>query len=195
MTSYNPHNDAFIACTHWNDEFVLYPYPNHTVDAPNTIYYAHPQTNPGTISLPTIPAHFSPPYVPLPPLYPSPISQQPNPPQPTLHIVDDAGSYNLPLPWNAPIHHPYVEPSAALSLSPTTITPTTTSNPILAIVPTVINPERAKFPCPSCGKLCTSRPRAYTCFCNHIGAKPFACNGDCGRVGWLVLCLFSVQTL
>ncbi|PVF90928.1 hypothetical protein CPB86DRAFT_720372, partial [Serendipita vermifera] len=39
-----------------------------------------------------------------------------------------------------------------------------------------------KFPCASCGKMCTSRPRAYTCLLKHIGVKPFTCNGACGTI-------------
>ncbi|PVG03646.1 hypothetical protein CPB86DRAFT_664003, partial [Serendipita vermifera] len=41
--------------------------------------------------------------------------------------------------------------------------------------------QRAKFPCASCGKMCTNRPRADTCLFNHFGLKPFACSGACGN--------------
>ncbi|PVF91355.1 hypothetical protein CPB86DRAFT_665474, partial [Serendipita vermifera] len=42
-----------------------------------------------------------------------------------------------------------------------------------------------RFPCASCGKMCTSRPRAHTCLLNHFGLKPFACNGACGKIDCL----------
>jgi hypothetical protein len=61
----------------------------------------------------------------------------------------------------------------------------TIAPPATAVVAPVTSTSlRAKFPCVSCGKICTSRPGADTCFNNHIGAKPFACNGICGREGW-----------
>jgi hypothetical protein len=181
MASYTPHNDGSIAYGHWNDQFVPQPYPNDTVDDLDMMYYAHPQRNTGTIPIPIIPTHFSPPYTTSLLSHPFPNSQPSIVLQPTLHAANDVGSYDPPLTRDVPIYNPYTAPSAVHSMSATTVMPTTALNP----TPTVVSAsDRAKFPCLSCGKLCISRPRAYTCFCNHIGAKPFACNGDCGTVGW-----------
>jgi hypothetical protein len=184
MASYNLHNDGSIAYGHWNDQFVPQPSPNDTVDGSNMMHYAHPRSNTGNISFPIIPPQFSPPYTTPLPLHSLPISQSSIVSQPILHAVNDVGSYNPPLTCNVSIHYPYTAPTAGHSMSTTTTMPTTASNPTPTVVPTASASDRAKFPCPSCGKLCTSRPRAYACLCNHFGAKPFACNGDCGIVGW-----------
>jgi hypothetical protein len=111
-------------------------------------------------------------------------------PQPSLipsslaNISTDQVTHNPSLIWNAPTYTSHTQSNASSSMSTNTTASTTPSSAMQAIVPATGTSRRAKFPCPSCGKLCTSRPRALTCFFDHIGTKPFICNGTCGLVGW-----------
>ncbi|PVG03644.1 hypothetical protein CPB86DRAFT_378813 [Serendipita vermifera] len=62
---------------------------------------------------------------------------------------------------------------------------TTRTTPMAApgIYSTAIKLQTARFACSTCGKTFTSRPRADTCLFNHMGIKPFTCNGGCGLFG------------
>jgi hypothetical protein len=184
MSSHSSSNNGLIVYDHSNIQFVSQSYPNDTVNAVNAVYHAPLQTSTGDVSPPTIPVYFSPLYVPSLPLHPFPNSQPPILPQSILHTANDAGSYNPSSTWNIPIDHPVAEPNAPLSTSATTTTPLTTSGAAPTVILTASISNRAKFPCPSCDKMYSSGPRAYTCLCYHIGAKPFACNGECGVVDW-----------
>jgi hypothetical protein len=188
MASYNPHSTDLTAYTystqgHWNEQSVLHPYQNDITGTSSIIYYAHPQVNTDTASFSTTAPPFALPFNPYPPLPLSSIVQPSIVSRPTLGSTANLYSY-APLPsWNMPTHHPPSNPIVPHSTSTMTNIPTT-SHAIPTVVRAMNVSERARFPCLSCGKLWASRPRAFTCFCNHIDAKPFVCNGDCGIVGW-----------
>jgi hypothetical protein len=187
MTSYTPHHDELTAHTHyvhgyWTNESASQHYLTNTFHALDTASYAYPQIDKGND--PTIPPSYFSSYLPLPPLHSSPTLQPLVAHQPVPNTTSNLDSYNLIFSRSVPTRYPSIEASASLSLSAMTTIPTMSPITITATVKTGIAYQMVKFACPACGKICTSRPRAYTCFCNHIGAKPFACNGNCGTVDW-----------
>jgi hypothetical protein len=189
MTSYNTHYhkpDGYPChgYGHWNDQVLSPPYPTDSVETLNPIYYAHPQINTGTGPFPTIvPSSSAPNVSPLPP----PFAYNPQPPiipQFITSAVIGPGSYNLSSISNISAYQPSTGPSASLSTSSITTVPTVALPATSVIAPASTTLSRTKFPCLLCGKLCTNCPRADACFNNHFGAKPFACNGACGSIGW-----------
>jgi hypothetical protein len=190
MTVYDP-NEVDLASfidqgnDHWNDGPVLELYPN-AVDDMNMINYSplEANANPSTFCCPL--SNFSTPHnsafsVPqcglynLPPTFVLPSS-------PNSHI--DSNLYRLLVIRVASVHPTAPEPSESFSGSAHTPLPLPASISTPIAVPTIIKSRRASIPCPSCSKICTSQERAWACFFNHIGAKPFPCNGTCGTIGW-----------
>jgi hypothetical protein len=101
-----------------------------------------------------------------------------------LDLSVSSSSSDLPFTPTTPSHH---VPSTSTTSPPVSAPPTdnTTTVATTAITaPAHSTSQRAKFACTICGKMCTSRPRADTCFFKHMGIKPFACNGDCGVAHW-----------
>jgi hypothetical protein len=162
---------------------------SNIVNDMNAMYHAHPQNDIGIVSFSTPIPSYTPP-APLDPL----CNFQPGlTPQPFFP------NHNIPYPispvsaLHAPSHHPSTVLAPSLVQLAQVTTPITTSTFTPSQTSTSLTSQRAKFPCPSCGKLCTSRPRANTCFFNHVGVKPFACNGDCGIASWSVLWFLFVE--
>ncbi|PVF91959.1 hypothetical protein CPB86DRAFT_258994 [Serendipita vermifera] len=154
-------------------------WPNNTINGVNMVHYAHQQYNTVVPFPPKTVPHFPPPN-PLPiPLHAFSNPQPSVLPLPFLNIPD---SHNPPVISGVPSHPPAEQPN------PSAVGSTSTSPTASLAAPVVISSastsQRAKFPCRSCGKMCTSRPRAYTCLLNHTGAKPFTCNGACGIEDW-----------
>ncbi|CAG8767549.1 10814_t:CDS:1, partial [Acaulospora colombiana] len=75
------------------------------------------------------------------------------------------------LACSTPDHFSLAQPISSPLLSVATNTPPIVSNTIPPAVTT--SPQRAKFPCNSCGKKYISRLRAYSCLLKHAGSKPF----------------------
>jgi hypothetical protein len=175
---------TYLGYGHRNDQSVHQPYTGDNVDALNTIYYAYPQNDTGTTSSPTRAPFLLPTYTPFFPLPSSSNAQPLSVFQPPLSSPFDLYSYNPLLSSSVPTHYPSAEPSASVSMPAMATTQTMVSGGTPIAAPSPNNSQRTKFPCHSCGKMCSSRPRAETCFNNHIGAKPFTCHGSCGQEGW-----------
>jgi hypothetical protein len=179
LTTYIHHSGG-----HWNDESQPPPLPSSALDDMNAIYYAYPQNDTGSFPRLTPIPSFSPLYAPSIPANTLSNLQPTLSPQPFMYNHSTSHPPNPVSTLHIPAHNPSMTPDS----SPVQPTPTTSSMTPSASVPPQVHTsstsQRAKFPCTLCGKLCTSRPRADTCFFNHIGAKPFGCNGGCGRVNW-----------
>jgi hypothetical protein len=174
----------YLGYSYRNRQPVYQPYPSDNVDALNTIYYAYPQINTGSTSFLTRAPSLLPLYTPLFPL-PSSLNAQPlSVFQLPLGSPDDLYSYDPLLSSSVSTHYPPAESSASVPVPAMATTETIVSSATPIADPPPNNTQRAKFPCLSCGKMCTSRPQADTCFNNHIGAKPFVCNGTCGQERW-----------
>ncbi|PVG03656.1 hypothetical protein CPB86DRAFT_810721 [Serendipita vermifera] len=185
MTYYHPHHSDLDVSLHrrhgqWNDGSMVSPGPN-TVGGMNAANYSLLQGDVGFHCFPNAVPHFSASHhgVSSVPIHiPSDLPSNPS----SLHHCFESSYHGQPFQWANSTHHspsgptlPSAVPAPTNNLAtPPTLTP--------VIVPSTNPSQRAKFACPSCGKLCTSRPRAYTCFLNHIGSKPFSCNGTCGLV-------------
>jgi predicted RNA-binding Zn-ribbon protein involved in translation (DUF1610 family) len=188
MSSFNLHRNGLTMYTRRGvDECnnQLQPPLNVTISGIDmSHYYAHLQNNiGGTPSLGPVPS-LEPPYVaPVPSLalYPP----RPNiVPQPVLYSHNAVNIHNQAFISTVPTHHQSTAPTSTFLQLTSTATPTTVFSPIAPVVQRISTSQRAKFPCPSCGKVLTSRPRAWTCFFKHVGTKPYACNGTCGVQGW-----------
>jgi hypothetical protein len=156
---------------HWNNEPALQPGSN-IVDDTNTIDYFPLQvdTNSGdfSYSLSSVStSHYGEPPVPLQALY-----------SPHRSFVFPSSPNNFMMSNSC---YPFVSCVLAFRpMEPTPLSPISASR----VVPTTGESRRLKISCPSCSKICTSWERAWTCFFNHIGARPFPCDGTCGVVGW-----------
>ncbi|PVG03653.1 hypothetical protein CPB86DRAFT_379151 [Serendipita vermifera] len=97
-----------------------------------------------------------------------------------LHASSHPDLHNTPPVQNPP--NPNISPCVSAPM--TTLTTAATAHPKSPLI--ISPPTRSKFACPwpSCGKLCTSQPRARTCLFNHMDLRPFACGGACGVLGW-----------
>jgi hypothetical protein len=145
-------------------------------------YYAHSQNNADVVPICVTRPSFPPPYAASAPLLllSTPIFI----PQRITYNYNASNPHTLASVPHTLAHHPPVVPSPSLVQSGSQTVPTILldSMPLQPLAPS--SSQRAKFPCLFCSKLCTSRPRADTCFFNHIDAKPFACHGDCGMEDW-----------
>jgi hypothetical protein len=178
------HNNSLLNTQHsyddrWNDESMT---PNDAVYNINIVYHAHSEIDTDLDFFQNIAPSY-----PLSHFVPVPPKPSPNPQLSPFHPFRPSNSnclspYSSP-PWDVPAHNSpdtleqstfFPLPSALSTLS--VATPTVNSRVSIS--------QRAKHPCSFCGKLCTSRPRADTCLFNHIGIKPFACDGSCGVPGW-----------
>jgi hypothetical protein len=188
MSSFDLYHSELTTCVHhsdghWNDESQP-PRVLSTANNMNAIYYAHPQNDTGTFPRLTQMTSFSPPYALSIPSNTLSNLQPSFTPQPFLY------NHNTSYPpypaslRHIPAHNPFTAPTSSFVQPTPEIAFTTPSASVPPQVHTSSTSQRAKFPCTLCGKLCTSRPRADTCFFNHVGLKPFACNGDCGRANW-----------
>jgi hypothetical protein len=186
MSSFNFDSNAFNTYTNYGngygyDESQPLLVSSDTVSGMDAMHYAHPQNSTGNIPFYTSNPPFSPPYAP-----PAVMNTMPNPqpnftPQPFLYNHNVANPVLVP---NVAAYHQSTAPAASFvqPVAPTAFNTAPTSLPIP--VSTSSTSQRAKFPCLSCGKMYTSRPKADTCFLNHIGSKPFICHGFCGVQGW-----------
>ncbi|PVF91955.1 hypothetical protein CPB86DRAFT_791647 [Serendipita vermifera] len=101
----------------------------------------------------------------------------------TLPFVQDSPDvpyhYGLPSSWGALIHHPPSGYNSSVPMqAPTTnSTAVSTSTSPQPVTPSPSQVQRPRFACDLCPKTFSSRSRADTCFYNHMGMKPFACNG------------------
>jgi hypothetical protein len=193
MSSHNPEQGAPFSYmvhvhAHWNNEIEPQSYLNNTAGNSNVVDYADSQNDANVSSFSVIALSSLPDSVPSLPLH-TPFNAQPSA---FPHPFPDV--FIHPIPRDSSLMQSYshrhlsaevISPSFFVSAS--TIAPvsasTSTSTPAV-LAPAIIIDGRAKFPCLFCGKMCTSRPRAWTCMFNHVDAKPFACNGACGIVGW-----------
>jgi hypothetical protein len=114
-------------------------------------------------------------------------------PQQQTHIVFSPAPENFaePYPCDAPTmpdvspHHAPTAPDTLMSALPSTTTSMHIPSPMdPSAMSSTSLAQRPRFPCGFCFKPLSSRSRADTCFFNHIGIKPFACNGACGMIGW-----------
>jgi hypothetical protein len=191
MSSFNPHHNDLTTYTHQEfDKCNSYPQPHlsNPVNNIDTIAnYAHLQNNTGIAPSLVPPSSFSPPYVTLDPL----LALYPPQPdivlQPVLYGHSTVNPHNQAFMSTTCTHHQFTAPTSTLLQQTAMTTPTTVLPPISPVTQTVSTSRRAKFPCPSCGKMLTSWPRAWTCFFKHVGTQPFICNGTCGVQGWSVL--------
>ncbi|PVF91960.1 hypothetical protein CPB86DRAFT_791653 [Serendipita vermifera] len=180
MTSYNLHYGDHSGHGHWRDGSLSQYYANDTTNGINTVYSAHPEISINLAPLPTTAP-------PIPPPYPrsvlSHLSSRTPPSLVPYLLLNDPGPHSPLMPLNFPFHNQPGHLASLFVSAPTNdppMIPLATPN----IVPVSSTSQRAKFSCPSCGKIFTSRPRAHTCLLNHTGAKPFACNGACGLANW-----------
>jgi hypothetical protein len=100
------------------------------------------------------------------------------------NYIGDFGPSDIPNMWNNSINGLSTEQGVTTS-SPTSIT--SSKYPLMVapnILSTAIKTQGTRFACSICGKTFTSRPRADTCSFNHLGIKPFGCNGVCGLIYW-----------
>jgi hypothetical protein len=106
-------------------------------------------------------------------------------PSSSLEGSTEPYTYGLPIVSDGPSHPPPSVPNAsAPALPPMTIsTIIPSSMPSLMTAPSTSQVQR-RFACATCPKTFSSQSRADTCLFNHMNIKPFACNGDCGLVGW-----------
>ncbi|PVG03655.1 hypothetical protein CPB86DRAFT_379229 [Serendipita vermifera] len=187
MAFHYPHHNALTSYTsngphgHWND-YETMP-QTHSNDAASNlgVFYAHTQPSIGIVTFNTLPSSFSLPHPPAGSLHPS-CDPPPNPIfQSVQSIPVDSGHYTPSIGVNVFGPQPRVEPTPSSSAPVAANIPTINATPI--VTPAATPYSRAKFACPSCGKMFTSRPRAFTCILNHMGAKPFACHGTRGLVG------------
>jgi hypothetical protein len=82
--------------------------------------------------------------------------------------------------------YPLVEENAS-GQTPMLMPTSTTIPPSMfhsATAPSTNQDQRAKFACGVCSRTFNIRSRAETCQFNHVGIKPFACNGACGLEDW-----------
>jgi hypothetical protein len=190
MALYRPHHGDVLPRTHHggghqSGNTMYQPYPPNIVESKNMFGHTHTQDNGGPNPFSSAGPSFSPTHdgssSPLQALS-SPhlghVSWYP------LGTSFDSIPSNPPLTSSIPPHHPSTALTASPSMSapPTAVTTAASITPITT--PAHSTSQRAKFACTICGKMCTSRPRADTCFFNHMGIKPFACNGDCGVAHW-----------
>jgi hypothetical protein len=189
MSSLNPCPDSLTSYTlhhdYWNDEPQA---STNILDSIDSTYYDYLPNNgeflPFGATFPT----FSPPKVSpssLLPLFnpqPSLVSQT------ILHDQSGFNPYNPVFTPHIPAPYPPTVPTymftSVVQSAPTTASPATTLVSIPAVAPTTFISQSSSSICPPCSKLCVSHPRTDTCLFDHIGTKPFACNGDCGIEDW-----------
>jgi hypothetical protein len=100
------------------------------------------------------------------------------------------GNINSPSPYDSrgmsDGQYPLVEENAS-GLIPMLMPTSTTMPPSMfpsATAPSTSQDQQAKFACGVCSRAFNIRSRAETCQFNHVGIKPFVCNGACGLVDW-----------
>jgi hypothetical protein len=185
MSSFNPH---LIDYTHHaldtlND--LSQPNLNNAVKNADMIYYhTHSQNNIGVAPFLNPSQSFSPPCVSSDPLLARYLRQPTFVHQPFLYSHNSIGPRDQVFTSDTLTHEQSTTPTSALLRRTRTTNPTTVLPLIPAVISTTSTSRRSRFLCPFCGKGCGSRPRAWTCFFNHIGTKPFVCNGICGTIGW-----------
>jgi hypothetical protein len=188
MSSLNFNRDALNPYAHHGDGYG-YNESQHPSGPSNTAgnmypnHYAYSQIDTGIVPFFTSNTSFLPLYVSSTPLHTSPNLPPSFPPQPFLYHHGASSPTFAP---NVPAYYHSATPVPPLMQSGTTTTHTIALTPALPSTSTSSTSQGVKSPCPSCGKLCTGLSKTDTCFFTHITVKPFACNGDCGTVGWLV---------